>query len=177
MKKFFLISLCAGIGLGLMSCGSKAERDDDFTDSDEIDTEAIETPEATEVEELDVEELSIPDLDIPGSDDNDNSRSSSSASFGSSDDDSSSASSSAPSSKDSKKWDKVLDKYEKFADKYVALYKKVKNGSLSPTSPEYLEYMQEAASYAHELQGADGDLTPQQIARLGKIQAKMASAL
>lgn len=77
----------------------------------------------------------------------------------------------------SQDWDSLLDSYERFVDKYVAFYAKVKAGTISITSPEYMEYMQEAAEFAEKAQDAKGSMTAKQAARLNAIVSKLASAI
>ena len=74
-------------------------------------------------------------------------------------------------------WDRLLDSYEKFANRYADFYKKVKDGSITITSPEYAEYMQEAAEFAEKAQGAKGTMNAKQLARYNKITLKLASAI
>ncbi len=79
--------------------------------------------------------------------------------------------------KGTQNWDSLLDSYEKFATKYIAFYKKVKAGTVSITSPEYLEYAQEAAEFADKLSDVSSELTTSQSVRLSKITAKISSAI
>lgn len=92
-------------------------------------------------------------------------------------DDDYSSSNASKSSGKLENWDSVLDAYDKFADKYIALYKKVKDGTLSVTSPEYLEYSQQALEFSDKLSNAESDMTTAQIMRMNKIAAKIAAAM
>ncbi len=74
-------------------------------------------------------------------------------------------------------WDSLLDSYERFADRYADFYKKVKDGSVTITSPEYAEYMQDAAEFAEKIQNAKGTMNAKQLARYNKIAIKMAAAI
>lgn len=80
-------------------------------------------------------------------------------------------------SKGTQNWDSLLDSYEKFANRYVDFYKKVKDGTITITSPEYAEYMQEAAEFAEKAQNAKGTMNAKQLARYNKITMKLASAI
>lgn len=80
-------------------------------------------------------------------------------------------------SKGTQNWDSLLDSYEKFANRYVDFYKKVKDGTITITSPEYAEYMQEAAEFAEKAQNAKGSMNAKQLARYNKITMKIASAI
>lgn len=77
----------------------------------------------------------------------------------------------------SENWDSVLDSYEKFVNKYIAFYKKVKNGSVSMSSPEYSEYLQESLEFSEKLSNAESEMTTSQIIRLNKIAAKLAETI
>lgn len=83
----------------------------------------------------------------------------------------------ANTSNGTKNWDSLLDSYEKFVNKYIAFYAKVKDGSVDITSPEYAEYMQEAANFADEIQNAKGTMSTKQLARYNKISAKLYSVI
>ena len=72
-------------------------------------------------------------------------------------------------------WDKILDEYEKYVDKTVALYKKAQAGDISAMT-EYASLLESAQSLQEKLQNAGSDLSPAQAARLSKIAAKMAKA-
>lgn len=97
------------------------------------------------------------------------------SSSSSTDDDSDLTSSSSSSSSGSTDWDEVLNSYERYVDKYVALAKKAKNGDMDALN-EYSEYMQEAIDLNEKLSNAKGELSVQQVARLNKIAIKMSKA-
>lgn len=86
------------------------------------------------------------------------------------DDDSSTRSSSSTD------WDSVLDSYDRYVTKYVAVAKKLQNGDMSVMS-EYTDLMSEAQTLSDKLQNASDEMTAAQIARYSKIMAKMASAM
>lgn len=75
----------------------------------------------------------------------------------------------------SEDWDAILKSYEAFIDKYIALLKKAQKGDMSAMG-EYVEYMEKAANLAEQLGNANGDLTPSQVAKFTKLQAKFANA-
>lgn len=80
------------------------------------------------------------------------------------------------SSTSSEDWDKILDEYEKYCDKTVALAKKAKAGDISAMT-EYASLLESAESLQKKLENAGSDLTAAQAARLNKIAAKMAKAM
>lgn len=89
------------------------------------------------------------------------------------DDDDDNSSTHSSSSTD---WDSVLDSYDRYVTKYIAVAKKLQNGDMSVMS-EYTELMSEAQTLGDKLQNASDDMTPAQMARYSKIMAKMASAM
>ena len=75
----------------------------------------------------------------------------------------------------SENWDKVLDSYEKYVNKYIATLKKASNGD--PTAmAEYASLLKEAEKLNKKLQKAQGSMTAAQLARYEKITMKMANA-
>ncbi len=82
----------------------------------------------------------------------------------------------ASSSSGSEDWDKILDEYEKYCDKTVALAKKAKAGDISAMT-EYASLLETAESLQKKLEKAGNDLSAAQAARLSKIAAKMANAM
>lgn len=73
-------------------------------------------------------------------------------------------------------WDKILDEYEKYCDKTVALAKKAQAGDISAMT-EYASLLESAESLQKKLEKAGSDLTAAQAARMNKIAAKMAKAM
>ncbi len=83
-------------------------------------------------------------------------------------------------------WDKVLTKYEKFANDYIALLKKINalqkkgdNASISEMSGlvvKSVELNQDASDLGNQLDNAGSDLTPAQMAKFTKIQLKFTQA-
>ena len=82
----------------------------------------------------------------------------------------------ANKSSGSSKWDKVLDEYEKYIDKYIALYRKAKNGDISAMSA-YAEMLEKAESYSEELSNAEGSMSASQMSRYLKLTEKMTNTL
>lgn len=80
------------------------------------------------------------------------------------------------SSAKSENWDSILDSYEKFANKYVLFYKKVKAGTITIGSPEYVEYTQEALDFMEKLSRAESEMTTAQVIRMNKIAARISQA-
>ncbi len=76
----------------------------------------------------------------------------------------------------SEDWDSILDEYEKYCDKTVALYKKAQAGDISALT-EYTSLLESAQSLQKKLENAGSDLSAAQAARLNKIAAKMANAM
>ena len=72
-------------------------------------------------------------------------------------------------------WDKILDEYEKYCDKTLALIKKAQAGDVSAMT-EYASLLESAQSLQEKLENAGSDLSAAQAARLQKIAAKMAKA-
>ena len=71
--------------------------------------------------------------------------------------------------------DKMLDEYEKFVDKYIALMKKAQSGDLSAMS-EYASMLESAERLSNKLDNCDGDMTSAQLSRYTRITSKMTSA-
>ena len=88
---------------------------------------------------------------------------------------SSSSSSISSSGKCSADIDKMLDEYEKFVDKYIAMAKKAQNGDISALS-EYANMLESAEKLGDKLDACDGDMSATQISRYTRITSKMASA-
>ena len=80
------------------------------------------------------------------------------------------------SSSSSEDWDKILDEYEKYCDKTVALAKKAQAGDISAMT-EYASLLESAESLQKNLENAGSNLTAAQAARLNKIAAKLAKAM
>ena len=87
-------------------------------------------------------------------------------------DDDESISSSSTGSED---WDSMLDSYEQYVNKYIALLKKASNGDMTAMA-EYAGLMQKAQELSDKISGAQGDMSASQWARYMKITTKMTTA-
>ena len=76
------------------------------------------------------------------------------------------------SSTGSADWDSMLDSYEQYVNKYIALMKKVSNGDMTAMA-EYAGLMQKAQELSDKISGAQGDMSASQWARYMKITTKM----
>ena len=72
-------------------------------------------------------------------------------------------------------WDKILDEYEQYVNKYYSFAEKVSKGNASAMT-DALSMAEKAASLAEKLERADDNLSTDQMNRLLKIQNKMAQA-
>ena len=79
------------------------------------------------------------------------------------------------SSKSSADWDSMLDSYEQYVNKYIALLKKAANGDMTAMA-EYAGLMQKAQELSDKISGAQGDMSASQWARYMKITTKMTTA-
>ncbi len=73
-------------------------------------------------------------------------------------------------------WDKVLDSYEQYVNKYVATYKKAMAGDMTALT-EYAKLAAEAEKLQKKLEKAEGEMTTAQMQRYAKITQKMLDAL
>lgn len=71
--------------------------------------------------------------------------------------------------------DDMLNEYERFVDKYIALYKKAANGDMSAMS-EYAQYMESAESLSDKIDRCAGDMNAAQTKRYMDITNKMTKA-
>lgn len=76
---------------------------------------------------------------------------------------------------DSSDWDKILDNYEVYVDKYIQLAKKAQKGDVSAIS-EYAQCLEKAEELQEQLEKADSNLSTKQLNRFNKIIAKLAAA-
>lgn len=86
-----------------------------------------------------------------------------------------SSSSNSKSSSGSSDWDKLLDQYEQFVDKYIAAYKKAGAGDLSAMS-SYSSLLESAEEISDQLDDAEGIMTSAQLKRYERIAEKLLSA-
>lgn len=75
----------------------------------------------------------------------------------------------------SEDWDAVLDSYDEYVTKYIALVQKASNGDMDALS-EYPQLMEEAKELGEKLQNAKGTLSAEQWARYTKILKRMTDA-
>lgn len=75
----------------------------------------------------------------------------------------------------SKDWDALLDSYEDYVDKYVALAKKAAKGDMDALS-EYPSLLEKAQKLSDELSEAEGSMSSSQLSRYMKITTKMSEA-
>lgn len=73
-------------------------------------------------------------------------------------------------------WNKILDEYEAYCNKVVALAKKAQAGDVSAIT-EYSSLLEKAESLQNKLENASSNLSAAQAARLNKIAAKMAKSM
>lgn len=76
----------------------------------------------------------------------------------------------------SEDWDKILDEYEKYCDKTIALAKKAQAGDISAMG-EYASLLESAQSLQKKLENAGSNLSAAQTERLSKIAVKMANSM
>ena len=93
----------------------------------------------------------------------------------SSDDSSDAGKSISSSSTSSADWDSMLDSYEQYVNKYIALVKKASNGDMTAMA-EYAGLMQKAQELSDKMNGAQGEMSASQWARYMKITTKMTKA-
>jgi hypothetical protein len=79
------------------------------------------------------------------------------------------------SSKGNENWNSVLDSYEKYVNQYISLLKKANAGDLSAVT-EYGTMLEKATEFADKLENASDDLSPEQVTRFSKLQAKLTAA-
>ena len=93
----------------------------------------------------------------------------------SSDDSSDDDKSTSRSSTASADWDSMLNSYEQYVNKYIALVKKASNGDMTAMA-EYAGLMQKAQELSDKMNGAQGEMSASQWARYMKITTKMTKA-
>ncbi len=84
--------------------------------------------------------------------------------------------SSVAAASSSSDWDSILDSYEKYVNEYITVYKKVQAGDASAYS-QLASLMEKYQKLAKQLENASDELTSSQLARLEKINAKLAKAI
>lgn len=148
--KLIKYSAIAFMAVCLASCGGKKES----AEAEEIEDEVLST-ETTDVDEEIDEVLEETNVDEVESSDEDDSY--------------------ASSSSDSEDWDSLLDSYEEYVDKYIAVMKKVAKGDMSAMS-EYPALMEKAEEFSDKIEDAQEKMPASQWERYMKITTKMATA-
>ena len=72
-------------------------------------------------------------------------------------------------------WDKVLDTYEDYVDRYIACMKKVAAGDMSAMT-QYAKLLEKAEELDEQLESASGSMTAKQVSRYTRINNKMLEA-
>ena len=72
-------------------------------------------------------------------------------------------------------FDEWLNEYEEYYNCYISLLKKASKGDMSAIA-EYTKMWQKALAMSNKMEKVKGDLTPAQLARFQKIQAKLMKA-
>lgn len=80
------------------------------------------------------------------------------------------------SNKTTKDWDRILDDYEDYVNKYVAFVRKANDDDFSATS-EYYDLLQKAEDLGNQLNEAENSLNERQVLRMTKIQNKMTEVI
>ena len=69
-------------------------------------------------------------------------------------------------------WDKLLDSYEEYVDKYISFMSKAQNGDMNALT-EYPALLEKAQELGNELSAAQGSLSASQLSRYLKITNKL----
>lgn len=72
-------------------------------------------------------------------------------------------------------FDEWLNEYEEYCNSYIALMKKASNGDMSVIA-EYTKMLQKAQKMSKKMEEVKGNLTPAQLAKFQRIQAKLMKA-
>ncbi len=72
-------------------------------------------------------------------------------------------------------FDEWLNEYEEYCNSYIALLKKASNGDMSAIA-EYTKMLQKAQKMSKKMEDVKGNLTPAQLAKFQRIQAKFMKA-
>ncbi len=72
-------------------------------------------------------------------------------------------------------FDEWLNEYEEYCNSYIALMKKASNGDMSAIA-EYTKMLQKAQKMSKKMEDVKGNLTPVQLAKFQRIQAKLMKA-
>ncbi|WP_347069216.1 DUF6591 domain-containing protein [Flavobacterium sp. WV_118_3] len=72
--------------------------------------------------------------------------------------------------------DAYLKSYDEYVDQYIILMKEAKNGDVSAMT-KYSEYMEKAIDLSQKMEKSENEMTPAQMTKFLKIQAKLTQAL
>lgn len=72
-------------------------------------------------------------------------------------------------------WDKVLDAYENYVDRYIACLKRIAGGDMD-AMPQYAKLLEKAEELGEQLENASGSMTTKQVNRYTRINKKMLEA-
>ena len=76
---------------------------------------------------------------------------------------------------DGENWDSILNQYEQYVNKYIAVMKKVQDGDATAYT-ELASLSDKAQKLASKLEDAEDEMTDAQMARYAKITQKLAQA-
>lgn len=138
---------------------------------------ALDIEEVLKIKSIKVKSTLIDVSKIESNDDSDDSEDNNEFSSSGSSNNSRSNSSASRSTASSENWDKVLDSYEAFVDKYIELIEKANDGDADPSVMiDCVNTMEKANALGEKMENADDDLTSAQMARFLKLQTKLAYA-
>ena len=72
-------------------------------------------------------------------------------------------------------WDKVLDAYENYVDRYIACLKRIASGDMDAMT-QYAKLLEKAEELGEQLENASGSMTTKQVNRYTKINKKLLEA-
>lgn len=72
-------------------------------------------------------------------------------------------------------WDKVLDAYENYVDRYIACLKRIASGDMDAMT-QYAKLLEKAEELGEQLENASGSMTTKQVNRYTRINKKMLEA-
>ena len=72
-------------------------------------------------------------------------------------------------------WDRLLDSYEKYVDKYIAVIRKINSGDASVAN-EYASLLMQAQDLDKRIRDCSGDLSAAQLSRYQRINNKLLQA-
>lgn len=72
-------------------------------------------------------------------------------------------------------WDKLLDAYENYVDRYIACLKRIASGDMDAMT-QYAKLLEKAEELGEQLENASGSMTAKQVSRYTRINKKMLEA-